>query len=61
MQHWSDGPGGGSGDLATLRETVAEVFARLSSGLDDPAAVGAGVRDAHDRQMIMVSATSRTP
>jgi AcrR family transcriptional regulator len=42
MQHWSDGPGGGSGDLATLRETVAEVFALLSSGLDDPAAVASG-------------------
>ena len=39
MQRWTDGPGAGSRDLATLYETVDEVFARLASGLDDPAAV----------------------
>ena len=39
MQRWTDGPGAGSRDLATLHGAVGEVFARLSSGLDDPADV----------------------
>jgi AcrR family transcriptional regulator len=34
MQHWTDGPGAGSRDIAVLHGTVAEVFAGLGRGLD---------------------------